>query len=181
MVDRLQPMRDPSRSPLFQVMFVFQKARRLDEEGLAGLALREGGSRMSLGEFALEAVALERRASPFDLTMFAAVDEGRVVASLEYNTDLFDAATIDRILGNFRVLLEGIVAEPGRRLCDLTILTDAEQKQMLRQWNGIPTSPAAEPRDPGAVRGPEELEGLSDEELDALLRRLLITEEDSDE
>ncbi len=134
MVDRLQPTRDPGRSPLFQVMFVYQKARRLDEEGVAGFSLREGGSRMKLGEFPLEAMSLERRAAQFDLTMYAAVDEGRLVVSLEYNADLFDAATIDRMLGHFETLLEGVIVSPGRPVAALPLLTEAERRLVLVDW-----------------------------------------------
>ncbi len=135
LVDRLQPARDPSRSPLFQVMFVYQKAQRLDKEGLTGFALREAGPRMSLGEFPLEAMALEQRTAQFDLTMMAAEDEGRVVASLAYNTDLFDAATIDRMLGYYRTLLEGVVAHPDRPLATLPLLPESERRRVLVDWN----------------------------------------------
>ena len=135
LVDRLQPARDPSRSPLFQVMFVYQKAQRLDKEGLTGFALREAGPRMSLGEFLLEAMALEQRTAQFDLTMMAAQDEGRVVASLAYNTDLFDAATIDRMLGYYRTLLEGVVAHPDRPLATLPLLPESERRRVLVDWN----------------------------------------------
>jgi len=60
-------------------------------------------------------------------------------ASLEYNTDLFNAATITRMLGNFQTLLEGIVANPQQRLSDLPLLTAAEQHQLLVEWNNTRT------------------------------------------
>jgi non-ribosomal peptide synthetase component F len=56
--------------------------------------------------------------------------------TLQYNTDLFDKATILRLLGHFRTLLEGIVAHPGQRLSDLPLLTPAERHQPLVEWNG---------------------------------------------
>ena len=55
--------------------------------------------------------------------------------SLEYNTDLFNAATITRMLRNFQTLLEGIVANPQQRLSDFPLLTAAEQHQLLVEWN----------------------------------------------
>ncbi|MEH2043176.1 AMP-binding protein [Nostoc sp.] len=56
-------------------------------------------------------------------------------ASFEYKTDLFDAATISRMVGHFQTLLEGIVANPNQRLTDLPILTKAKQHQLLFDWN----------------------------------------------
>ncbi|MEH2329304.1 condensation domain-containing protein [Nostoc sp.] len=56
-------------------------------------------------------------------------------ASFEYKTDLFDAATISRMVGHFQTLLEGIVANPNQRLTDLPIWTKAKQHQLLFDWN----------------------------------------------
>ena len=58
----------------------------------------------------------------------------QLTGTLEYNTDLFDAATIERMLGHFRTLLEGIVADPDQRLSELPLLTAAERQQ-LADWN----------------------------------------------
>ena len=135
LVERLQPVRDPSRSPIFQVMFVLQKAHLLNEEGLAAFALGEAGARMKLGELELESVALDQRAAQFDLTLTAAEVEGHLAASFEYNTDLFEAATIRRMLRHFQTLLEGIVTDPGARLSSLPVLTASERHQLLYEWN----------------------------------------------
>ena len=56
-------------------------------------------------------------------------------ATVEYNTDLFDAATITRLLGHFQTLLEGIVADPEQRLSALPLLPVAERQQLLVAWN----------------------------------------------
>src|SRR5690242_17166451 len=56
-----------------------------------------------------------------------------------YNIDLFDAATIMRMLGHFQTLLDGIVAEPHRHLADLALLTDCERRQLLGEWNATRT------------------------------------------
>ena len=58
-----------------------------------------------------------------------------MTAQLEYNTDLFDADTIKRMLGHYGVLLEAIVAGPERRLAELPLLTTAERQQILQEWN----------------------------------------------
>ncbi len=135
LVEQLQPMRDPSRSPLFQVMFVLQKAHLHGQEGLAALALGETGARIKLGELELESRAMEKRMAQFDLTLMMAEVEGALSASWQYNTDLFDAATIARMADRFQTLLEGIVAEPQQRVCALSLLTESEQHQLLRVWN----------------------------------------------
>jgi len=61
--------------------------------------------------------------------------EQGLVGSLEYNTDLFDAGTISRMLKHFQTLLEGIVANPEQRLSDLSLLTQQERQQLLVEWN----------------------------------------------
>ncbi|HVF92666.1 MAG TPA: MupA/Atu3671 family FMN-dependent luciferase-like monooxygenase [Blastocatellia bacterium] len=135
LVERLQPERDPSLSPLFQVMFAMQKTPFLGEEGLASLALGKAGARFHLGELAVESVALERLVAPFDLTLVMAEAEGGIAASLQYNTDLFDAETASRMAGHFQALLEGIVGDPRSRISELPILTDTERRRLLVECN----------------------------------------------
>ncbi|MUG92217.1 amino acid adenylation domain-containing protein [Scytonema sp. UIC 10036] len=135
LVEQLQPMRDPSRSPLFQVMFVLQKTHLHGQESLAALALGETGVRIKLGELELESLGLEQRIAQFDLTLMTAEVKGALSASWQYNTDLFDAATIARMADCFQTLLEGIVAAPQQRVCALSLLTESEQHQLLRVWN----------------------------------------------
>ena len=132
--DRVESVRSPARSPVFQVMFVFQKAQRLDDRGFTSFVLRGEGTRMELGGFPVESVALESRSAQFDLTVQVAEDAGRLAVSAEYNTDLFDAPTIDRLLGHYRTLLGAAADEPGRPLGDLPLLTDAERTR-LTAWN----------------------------------------------
>ena len=113
MVDRLAKAHAPDRSPIFQAMFIYQQSQRLNEAGLSPFALGEAGHRVDLGGISAESLAVRRRASLFDLTMMAALAEGGLSLSLEYSTDLFDESTADRLLGRFRTLLAGIVAEPA--------------------------------------------------------------------
>ncbi|MDF5721980.1 MAG: amino acid adenylation domain-containing protein [Rhizonema sp. PD37] len=134
LVEQLQPIRDPSRSPLFQVMFVLQKAHLL-EEGLAAFALGETGVKIKLGELELESLSLEKRIAQFDLTLMMAEVDGALSASWQYNTDLFNAATIARMANHFQSLLEGIVAEPEMLVSELPLLSNSEQQQLLREWN----------------------------------------------
>ena len=139
LVERLQPERDAARSPVFQVMFILQKVHLLDAEGLASLAIGESGARVALGELPLESVRVKQQAAQFDLTLVMAEVDGCLSASLQYNTDLFDAATIARIAGHFQTLLEGAIAEPNRPISTLPWLTAAECYSLLVGWNNTRT------------------------------------------
>ncbi|ARN83878.1 hypothetical protein B1812_21580 (plasmid) [Methylocystis bryophila] len=120
LVEEVQPVRDLSRDPLFQVMFVLQNAP-MQELTLSGLRA--------------EPVATESGASKFDLTL-AVIDTGEGLnASFEYATALFDAGTIERLAGHYCTLLEGIVADPERRLSELPLLGEAERRRILVEWN----------------------------------------------
>jgi amino acid adenylation domain-containing protein len=135
LVERLRVPHDASRSPLFQVMFVLQKAHRLDEQDLTPFALGEKGFQLDVGGLHLESMAIEQPAALFDLTLTMAEANGELYASMQYNTALFDMATITRLLGHFQTLLEGIVADPQQRIATLPLLTEAEQHQVLVTWN----------------------------------------------
>jgi amino acid adenylation domain-containing protein len=135
LVEKLQPERDAGRSPLFQVMFVLQKAQLADGQDLTGFALGEPGSRVDLGGLALETVPLPQRIAQFDLTLTIGEVGGRLVASFDANVDLFDAATIQRLAGHFERLLGGALAEPERPLSELPLIDAAERRQLIEVWN----------------------------------------------
>lgn len=135
LVERLQAVRDSRRSPLFQTMFALQISPLLDEEGLTAFALGEAGALMKLGGLEMESFALEQKVAQFDLTLTMAQVAGRLIASFEYNTDLFNADTITRMTGHFLSLLESIVTNPKQRISTLSLLTDAERHQLLVEWN----------------------------------------------
>ena len=120
LVEELQPERDMSHTPLFQVMFVFQNTPM---------------EVLELPDLTLSPLEIETRIAQFDLALFMEDIEQGLIEVLEYNTDLFDAATIARLLGHFQALLESIVANPDQRLSDLPLLTEAERRQLLVEWN----------------------------------------------
>jgi natural product biosynthesis luciferase-like monooxygenase protein len=135
LVERLQPERDAARSPIFQVMFILQKAYLLDRDGLSSLAIGESGALVKLGELWLESVSVKQEISQLDMTLaMAEVGEG-LSASLQYNTDLFDAATIIRLEDHFHTLLSNIVAAPDQPISALPMLTEAERCCLLVEWN----------------------------------------------
>src|SRR5262249_11186194 len=121
LVEELQPHRDLGRNPLFQVMFVLQNAPRAMRQ-LQGLTL----SRLD-ADFEPPA--------KFDLTLGMAENGNGIRTTLKYNAELFDATTIRRMLGHLQTLLEGIVAHPEYPLAKLPLLTEAEQRLVLVDWN----------------------------------------------
>jgi amino acid adenylation domain-containing protein len=138
LVELLQPERDRSRSPLFQVMFVFQKPHILPES--APFVLRQPGSVLELGELVLESVAIEQRTAQFDLTLIVTEAQKQLLASFEYNTDLFDNAAIDRMSQHFQTLLGAIARGVKQRVSELPLLTAQEQCEILKAWNDTETA-----------------------------------------
>ncbi|RCJ39570.1 hypothetical protein A6770_38810, partial [Nostoc minutum NIES-26] len=133
LVKRLQPERDLSYSPLFQVMFVLEKSQRLED--LAGFWWGKNGSQIDLGGLLLESLVVEQQVALFDLTLTMLETEGELVGSWQYNSDLFDANTITRMAEHFQNLLASIVANPQHHVQELSLISTAEQHQLLLEWN----------------------------------------------
>jgi amino acid adenylation domain-containing protein len=133
LVERLNPERDPSYSPLFQVMFAFHKPSDLPE--LSALASGEAGTQINLGELQLESLGLETHVAQFDLTLMIVELDDRLTARWQYNTDLFEPATISRMAEHFLSLLQGIVTNLEQHLGELPLLTANEKQQLLVEWN----------------------------------------------
>ncbi|MCA1565778.1 MAG: amino acid adenylation domain-containing protein, partial [Acidobacteria bacterium] len=133
LVKQLQPERDPSRSPLFQVFFALQKPQLLVQEGLAPFVMGTEGARIKLGDLTLESMSLKQQAAQFDLSLTMTEMEGELIGSLDYNTDLFDQVTIQRMAGHIRILTESLIASPEETVARLPLLTAAEQ-QLLAEW-----------------------------------------------
>ena len=133
LVERLKLQRDAGRSPGFQVMFVMQEPHRLEEA--APFALREGGAVMDLGGLQVESVKVEQRSAQFDLTLMLVSSAEGLMASIEYNSDLFNPDTIRRMAGHFQTVLKGIATNSTQGVAELPLLTEAERRQILVEWN----------------------------------------------
>ncbi len=120
LVDELKLERDMSHSPLFQVMFVLQNApgRELKVPGLA-----------------ISPLEIDSGIAKFDLTLEMVEADGKLQGLFKYNADLFEASTIQRMIGHFRNLLESIVVDPDRSISTLSLLTKEEEKRILVEWN----------------------------------------------
>ena len=125
LVEALQPERDLRHTPLFQVMFVFQNAPTLAME-FQGLNLTP--------------LPVESLTAKFDLTLSLENTDQGLLGELEYNTDLFDADTITRMVGHFQTLLAGIVTHQEQQVCELPLLTEQERYQLLVEWNHTQTN-----------------------------------------
>ncbi|WP_164003063.1 non-ribosomal peptide synthetase, partial [Pyxidicoccus caerfyrddinensis] len=122
LVEALQPQRDMSRTPLFQVMLVLQNApppASADTEELSVLPVEQEG----IG-------------AKFDLTFTFTHSSQGLVGSVSYSTALFREDTVRRLVTHLRMLLQGVVARPETSLSELPLLDDAERHQLLREWNG---------------------------------------------
>ncbi|MHC4621169.1 MAG: non-ribosomal peptide synthetase, partial [Planctomycetota bacterium] len=121
LVDELQPERDLSRNPLFQVTFQLQHQQ-------AGTEPEDGGKDQNVQE-------IETGTAMFDLRLDM-IEKGDILyGQLEFSRDLFEVETATPIVAHFQNLLTGIAADPDSRISDLPLLGEAEREQMLSTWN----------------------------------------------
>ncbi len=120
LVEELQPERALSHTPLFQTAMVLQNT---PEE------------RAEMGSLRLSGLRGQGISAKFDLTLSLAEADGGLTGTLEYKTDLFDAATITRLVGHFERLLASIISHPDERIDRLHLLSDAERRRLLLEWN----------------------------------------------
>ncbi|MEV1173957.1 amino acid adenylation domain-containing protein, partial [Nonomuraea sp. NPDC049784] len=121
LVDALETDRDRSRTPVFQVLFNYNR------DGEAGAA------RAELGVSAAELPGVTT--AKFDLRMIIGEDGDALQGAIEFSTDLFDRPTVERMAGHLRVLLAAVSRDPDVRLSELPLLAPAERDRLLRDWN----------------------------------------------
>ena len=120
LVDIVQPKRNMSHSALFQVVFTLQNMPLGSQE---------------LSDLTMSSVEAETNIAKFDLTVSMMEQGDGLAGSFEYNTDLFDAETIEAMIEHFQILLQGIVADPERPISTLPFLAEDERQQLLYEWN----------------------------------------------
>ncbi len=120
LVDELQPDRSLDRQPLFQVLFTVKPPRREVRE-LAGLRVTP--------------LPAGKGTAKFDLTLTVVERPERLILQMEFARDLFHRTTAQRLLGHYRRLLDGALADPGRRLAELPLMTPAQRHQVAVEWN----------------------------------------------
>jgi len=129
LVDALQPHRDTSHTPLFQVMFVLQTA------GVPSVGAQGAPMRLALPGLSMEPLDVDAQVAPFDLTLTMYEQDGTLQGNLEYNSDLYEAATVRRMIGHLKELLQGCVRDPQCEIEALPLLSDEERQQVLVSWN----------------------------------------------
>jgi amino acid adenylation domain-containing protein len=122
LVKELQPERKLGQHPLLQVMLILEPSLPVLSSG-----------------WTLTQMDVETGIAELDLTLELDDRPEGLIGRFEYSTDLFDAATIDRMTGHWKTLLEGIVADPEQRLSELPLLTEGERQQLMVEWNGTAT------------------------------------------
>ncbi len=120
LVEEMHVSRDPSRPPLFQVMFVLQNTPSYSVE-FSGLTLDISESYIGTARF--------------DLLLSISEHNDRLEGVFEYSTDLFEEATIRRLLGHYQTILAGVVADPELSLATIPLLTSEERNQLISDWN----------------------------------------------
>lgn len=124
LLEQLRVKRDLSRTPLFQTMLVLLNT--------PVAAPRPTAETMGL---TFIPVKIDNGTTKFDLSLTMTETANGIDSVLDYNVDLFDAPTIRRLIGHFLTLLEGIAQNPNQRIADLPLLKEAEQTQLLLEWN----------------------------------------------
>lgn len=120
LVEELQPQRNLSFDPVCQVFFMLQNVPTAPLK-LAGI------------ELSIEPVYTGTAKA--DLTIWAVEQPDHLDVTAEFNTDIFDRTTIERMMGHYVALLEGMIAAPGGRISQLPLLTAPERRQILAEWN----------------------------------------------
>ena len=131
LVEELATERSLTYTPVFQVVFALNRAAGEDE-------------RLRLGDLAVESFGGGGGVVKFDLDLTVTDAGERLAGVLTYRSALFDAGTIARMAGNLETVLEAMVADPGRRLSELSLLSGAERTRVLEAWNAsAPVLPRA--------------------------------------
>ena len=125
LVEELNPVRDVSQTPIFQVMFGLQNAPRTAPQ---------------LNNLAVTRVPVDTHTAKFDLTLLMTETADGLSGWLEYSAELFDASTIERLQKHFENLLTSIALNPDGRIANLPFLTEQERQQMLVDWNATETA-----------------------------------------
>jgi len=120
LVEELHPARDLSRTPIFQAMFGYQDISNRVKQ---------------MADIKLEPVRIDNATARTDLTLFLSREADEITGVIEYNTDLFDADTMQRFVENFKTLLNSIASNPDGEIDSLPIISESEMHRVLVDWN----------------------------------------------
>ncbi|MFZ0546860.1 MAG: condensation domain-containing protein, partial [Candidatus Promineifilaceae bacterium] len=139
LAEQLHVRRDPGRPPIFETMFIMQRAQSATYsamgDNLNALALGLPGAQIQLGGLTAESLSLGSLPAQFDLTLMMTEVEQGLAAALHYNTALFDTETAERMLAHLQMVLAGVVEAPERPLSQIQLMPDSERQRLLVDWN----------------------------------------------
>lgn len=130
LAEQLVSQNDPSRSPIFQVMFNLQSLQRV--ETTSSLFKQDYSNPNTL---LFEAYPMQHEEGQFDFNMDVVEVGGMLMCAFKYNTDLYDTSTISRWGKHYWTLLEAVLDNPDTRLSSLPLLASNERQQLLVEWN----------------------------------------------
>ncbi len=139
LVKRLGIPQDPSTSPIFQVQFAMEKSKSVDQKGMAVFAIGQEGVKLDLGGLTMESIDIHQRDAQFEITLLVEEAMNSIFAAFEYNTDLFDADTMESMAQRYQLILENIVSDPDKNLSDISMLTNIEKENIFSKWNHTQT------------------------------------------
>jgi amino acid adenylation domain-containing protein len=134
MAERFWHNPDHGVPPLCQVEFILQKPQQ--SKNLLSLLSSNAGGTVDFGGLTVEYYPVSQQEGQLDLTLEMIESDGVLLGNFKYSDDLFDAATIQRIVVHFQQLLSAIVKRPEEKIGALAIMTEAEQRKILVEWNG---------------------------------------------
>ncbi|SHJ91509.1 amino acid adenylation domain-containing protein, partial [Clostridium cavendishii DSM 21758] len=120
LVEKINPLRDSSRNPFFQLMFTYQNAKE---------------SQFEFQDLKVENYALGSKRSSFDVTLQIEDNKNEIFGSFEYNSDLFYRETIQRICNQFKLILKEILIDNNKKINEISILNDEEKNIILNKFN----------------------------------------------
>jgi amino acid adenylation domain-containing protein len=135
LANRLASERDLSVSPIFQAAFMLEKSQRAEHEGASLFFMGHPGTRLEVGGLVLEPFALEHRAVQYDLLLMMEAMGEHLYGSLQYCSEIFTPETVQRMAAQYITVLEQVVVDPFRRISEISLLTEADRRQILVEWN----------------------------------------------
>ncbi len=139
LVEKLRPDRDSSRSPVYQALFILQKFYHA-QDLQKWMAKGDSDNKADFGGLKIEPFMIPQQEGQIEVVLEMTESDGQLFGNFKYNNDIYEAETVNRWVGNFKILLEDITSNPGKRLSELPLLTETERHQLLVEWNNTQTT-----------------------------------------